>query len=333
MNIRQKRELKDAASAQLSAAPQAGRILLIYCGITLGLSALVTVVNYCLGLEISQTGGLKNIGIRSVLSTIQTVLPMIQTVVLMALELGYTSAMLRVARGQYASPNGLRLGFDRFWVLLRCSLLRGLIYFTVGMVSIYVGVIIYLMTPLSEPAMELLTPLVADAMTSGESALVMNEAIYDQVVSAMTPALILCGILFLAVAAPFFYQYRMADYLLIDRPGIGAFAALKESRKMMKGNKLHMLRLDISLWWYYAALLAASLVCYGDQILPMLGVNLPLSGDVGYFVFFGLYLAVTFVVYYFLRNRVEVTYALAYDSLRPKEPENTGVVLGNIFQM
>ena len=333
MDIRNTSELKSFAAQRLDNARDGQKIVLVYTLITIAAAALVNVVNYCLGLQIAKTGGLGSMGTRSMLSTVQMLLPIAQSLFLMCLELGYISTMLRTARGQYASPNGLRLGFDRFWVLLRCSLLRGLIYFTVGMVSIYVGVIIYLMTPLSEPAMELLTPLVADAMTSGESALVMNEAIYDQVVSAMTPALILCGILFLAVAAPFFYQYRMADYLLIDRPGIGAFAALKESRKMMKGNKLHMLRLDISLWWYYAALLAASLVCYGDQILPMLGVNLPLSGDVGYFVFFGLYLAVTFVVYYFLRNRVEVTYALAYDSLRPKEPENTGVVLGNIFQM
>ena len=40
-----------------------------------------------------------------------------------------------------------------------------------------------------------------------------------------------------------------------------------------------------------------------------------------------------FSIFYFLRNRVEVTYALAYDSLRPKEPEDKSVVLGNIFQM
>ena len=66
---------------------------------------------------------------------------------------------------------------------------------------------------------------------------------------------------------------------------------------------------------------------------PDLGIALPFSDTVAYFLFFGVYLAVTFVIFYFLRNRVEVTYALAYDSLPPREPENNGAVLGNIFQM
>ena len=65
----------------------------------------------------------------------------------------------------------------------------------------------------------------------------------------------------------------------------------------------------------------------------MLGIRLPWSDTVSYYGFFAAYLAVQFAIYYFLRNRVEVTYALAYDSLRPREPENNGAVLGNIFQM
>ena len=39
------------------------------------------------------------------------------------------------------------------------------------------------------------------------------------------------------------------------------------------------------------------------------------------------------LIFYFLRNQAETTYALAYDSIRPKEQPGSGVVLGNIFQM
>ena len=131
----------------------------------------------------------------------------------------------------------------------------------------------------------------------------------------------------------FFYRYRMADYILIDRPGTGALAALRESRYMMRGHRVQPLRLDLSLWWVYAAMLLTTAACYGDLLLPALGISLPISDTAAYFVFFAVYLAATFAVYYFLRNRVEVTYALAYDSLRPKEPEDKSVVLGNIFQM
>jgi hypothetical protein len=47
-----------------------------------------------------------------------------------------------------------------------------------------------------------------------------------------------------------------------------------------------------------------------------------------------LFLAALTAIYYFFRNRLEVTYALVYDILRPKPQEPTNeVVLGNIFQM
>ena len=68
-------------------------------------------------------------------------------------------------------------------------------------------------------------------------------------------------------------------------------------------------------------------------LLSLVGVNLPWSGTVSYYLFFVLYLAVQFAVYYFLRNPAEVSYAIAYDSIRPKEPKTEGVALGNIFQM
>ena len=101
----------------------------------------------------------------------------------------------------------------------------------------------------------------------------------------------------------------------------------------MKGNKRRFLRLDLSFWWYYLLLFLASLLCYGDLVLAMLGVSLPLSSSVSYFLFYALFLAAQFGIYWFCLSRVEVTYALAYDSLRPKEPEDKSVVLGNIFQM
>ena len=238
--------------------------------------------------------------------------------------------MLRIARGQYASPNGMRLGFDRFWVLLRCTLLKGLIFGGVAMASMYVAIAIYMMTPLSNSAVDILMPLVKNAGTSG---ILLDDATYAQLMDAMMPATVLSGVLSLALAAPVFYRYRMADYLIIDRPAIGALAALRDSRVMTKGNRWNLFRLDLSMWWYYAAMLVSAAIGYGDQLLPDLGVTLPFSDTVSCFLFPGVYLAMTFVIFYFLRNRVEVTYALAYDSLRPREPENKGAVLGNIFQM
>ena len=128
------------------------------------------------------------------------------------------------------------------------------------------------------------------------------------------------------------FQYRMAEYVVVDKPGQGALAAMRESRRMLKGNWRSLLRLDVSLWWYYAALVAANVVCYGDRILPLLGVNLPWSEEVSYYVFYFAYLVMLFGIYGRLRNRAEVTYALVYDTFRPLE-QGGGAVLGYIFQM
>ena len=187
-----------------------------------------------------------------------------------------------------------------------------------------------MMTPLSNSVVDILMPLVKNAGTSG---ILLDDATYAQLMDAMMPATVLSGVLSLALAAPVFYRYRMANYLIIDRPAIGALAALRDSRVMTKGNRWNLFRLDLSMWWYYAAMLVSAAIGYGDQLLPDLGVTLPFSDTVSCFLFPGVYLAMTFVIFYFLRNRVEVTYALAYDSLRPREPENKGAVLGNIFQM
>ena len=330
MDIRNTRQLKDFSAGRLANAREGQKIILYFSLITIAVSAVATVVSYILSQQIAKTGGLGSMGVRSALTTAQTLLPIVQAVFLMCLTLGYLATMLRIARGQYASPNGMRLGFDRFWVLLRCTLLKGLILGGVAMASMYVAIAIYMMTPLSNSVVDILMPLVKNAGTSG---ILLDDATYAQLMDATMPAMGIFGVLFLVLAAPVFYRYRMADYLIIDRPATGALAALRDSRMMTKGNRWNLFRLDLSMWWYYAAVLVSTAIGYGDQLLPALGITLSFSDTVSYFLFLGAYLAATFAVYYFLRNRVEVTYALAYDSIRPQDPENNGAVLGNIFQM
>ena len=333
MDIRNRTQLRQFAAERLESARDAQKIVTIYAAIIIGMSVAAALVNYVLGLQIDQTGGLSNIGTRTVLSSLQTMLPLVQTVVSICLQLGYTSAMLRIARGQYASPNSLRLGFDRFWVLLRYTILYNAILMGMGFASLYLGMTIFAMTPLSRPAMELITPLLSQN-TLINAAVTIPDTLYSQLLRSMIPAFLICIVVFCLLCVPTLYRMRMATYVIIDKPGIGALAALRESKKMMRRNCLHLFKLDLSMWWFYLSLILASVVCYGDMILPMLGIELPFSSDVNFFLFYGLYWALDFVIFYYLRNPVEVTYALAYDSIRPQEkPQDGGVVLGNIFQM
>ena len=73
-------------------------------------------------------------------------------------------------------------------------------------------------------------------------------------------------------------------------------------------------------------------ICYGDQLLPRVGIELPISETAAYFLFYGIYLVIQFLLFWRFRNRLEVTYATAYDTLRP-QPAGSGVVLGNIFDL
>lgn len=332
MNIRNTRELKRFAAERLEHGRNTKRIVLIYAALSIGLSGLVTVVNYLLGLQVNQMGGLSQIGARTFLSTLQSVLPLVQSVVNLCLSVGFLAATLRIARGQYVSPQTLRLGFDRFWVLLRSTVLQGLIYTGVIFAGVYAGIMIYMLTPMSRSAMELLLPYVADVSIL-DSSIVLDEAVYAQFAQIIWPAYLICGIILAVLALPIAYSYRMVNYVIIDKPAMGAVAALRESKQMMRGNRLQLFKLDVSLWWYYAATMLATVVGYGDLFLPLFGITLPWSEDVSYFLFYGLYLALLFVIYYFLLDRLQVTYALAYDTLKPEEKQDSGVVLGNIFQM
>ena len=322
--------LKFNARERLAAAQNEKKIVLIYAGVITVLAALVTIINYALKLQIAQLGGLSNMGLRSVLSTVQSMLPMVQSVVVMCLELGYVAAMLRIARQQYASEHTLKLGFERFWVLLRYALIQGGIYMLTAMAAFWVSVQIYLITPFSKGLMAMITPEMADPNVLME--LLQDPVFAGQITTSMMPMMLMMAVVYAILFIPISYSLRMTKYVIIDKPGQGAMFAIHESRKMMKGSRVRLFKLDLSMWWWYAISFGSMALCYGDALLPMMGITLPFSEDVAYFVFYVLFLIVQFVACFFLRNRIEVVYAQAYNALKPRETDN-GVVLGNIFQM
>ena len=325
------RKLKENAAGAMKVARDPRKAILVYTGIVSLVALLTTLADLYLSREISGTGGLANMGIRSVLSTIQTVLPMAQTVLVLCLELGYLSAVMRFARKQYADHTDLRIGFQRFGPLLRMTLLEGAIYVGILFLSTYLGTQIFMMTPWAEPMLEALTPLLESSMLSSGYP-VLDDATMQVIEAASIPLAVIILLVFSLLAIPVSYRYRMANYRLLDKPREGALAAMRNSRRMMRGNALKLLKLDLSFWWYYLLMAAASVVCYGDQILPLLGVTLPIPALASSFLFYGLYLVMQFAIYYFFRNQVEVTYVMAYEAIRPVEKEN-GVVLGSIFDM
>ena len=211
MDLRNLRKIKEVSSQRLEQSPSQQRIVLIYAGLVLGLTALVTVADYLLGMQIDTYGGLSNLSKRTMLSTLQSMLPLAQSVVTMCLDVGYIAAMLRIARGMYTSPQTLRLGFDRLWVLLRCAIFRSLIVAGVLFAAMYFGIMIYMMTPFSDPAVELVMPLLSQTSVL-DTGIVIDNATYSRLMEAMVPCFVICGILMLALGGPVYYNYQLCDH-------------------------------------------------------------------------------------------------------------------------
>lgn len=328
----QNRELKRQAEDKLRSVPQHKKLALYYAGILCLISVVFMLADQLISMAFPETGGLSNMGLRSFLSTLSSILPVISFVLSMCLSFGFLGGMVRVSRGQYTSPNALRTGFERFFPLLRLTLLKTLIIIGLSIGATYLTSLIYTLSPLSDSLVSALGPALSGGSLLSEGTVTLDPT----VLSAVQDALIPMSLIFLAVMAvfgvPMLYRLRLADYALYDHPEAGAFYALRQSKLMMRGNRMAMFKLDLSFWWYFLLAGLSAAVNYGVLLLDLVGVSLPVSDNVAAVLFFLLSTALDFVVIYRFRSKLEVTYALAYNSLKP--PETTGgAVLGNIFQM
>ena len=308
-------------------------IILLYAAITLGLGLLILLLQLTLNQKISHTGGLSGMNSRNMLSALSNFLPLVSSLLTMCLGFGYMGGMLRVSRGQYASRNALKTGFERFWPLLRLKLLLGAVLLGLGIGASYLASLIFMLSPFSDSFLNAIAPAVSGGSLLTGGTITLDEAALDAVTAASGPLIVIFLALILAFVVPMLYRFRMADYVLYDHPEAGAMYALRESRKMMQGSRWQLFRLDLSFWRYYLITVLTAVLAYGDVLLSLAGVSLPLDETVSYLLFYLLSVAAAFAQLYFLRNPMEVTYALAYDRLKPKEEKQNGAVLGNIFQM
>ena len=333
MTIQNRKGVRQSAYDALAANPgNPGLVVLLYIGILAVSGLVVSALLMVLDNRISQTGGLGDLGLRSILSTIRTVLPIAQTVILWGVQLGYQNSTLRMARRQSAEPRDLKAGFACFGPLVRSVLLRGGLYLLIGTAACYAATFLFMFTPMAADFYELVSPLVTDP-DAFYTALSTDDTLFAQVGATMWPVIPMFAVLFLAFAGPFFYQYRMVPYCILDDPRKGALRAMADSARMMKGSRISLLKLDLGFWWFWLGQAVVALVLYGDVLLAAAGVVLPWSATVSYYVFYVLSLALEGVLYYFFLNRVETTYATAYEILRPRPQPSKGAVLGNIFDL
>lgn len=311
MDIRSRRALKDTAAQALTAAPfDPRRLALLHTGAALALSLLLTVVSFLLTRRIDSTGGLAGMGIRSILTTVQSVLMLLPIAITPFWEAGFFCAGIRMARKETAAPDTLLQGFRRFGPILRLALLKAVLTVLVIILSVNIGSTVFLMTPLSGGMAQVLEPMILS------QELVIDDALMQALLPTMTPMLIIIAVVFLALMLPIVYRFRMAEFAIMDDQSIGALQALGRSNRLMRDNRLALFRLDLSFWWFYGLQFLFTAVGYGEEILALAGVSLPVHPDVAFFGFYILYVLCQVILAWRAGSFVQTTYAVAYDALQ-----------------
>ncbi len=310
--------LRACAGASLKQTSNPGRVILFHTGAVLLVSLLLTVADFLLNQQISATGGLSGMGLRSVLTTIQSLLRLAQLIILPFWQIGYTYYTLNVARGQTARLSDLWEGFRRFGPVLRLRALMLGLGVLLAILCTHVSSFLFMLTPWAAPVMAKMEALMSGGNVTEE---VLMESITAISKDIMVPVLVIFGLCFLAGFLYLFFRFRLAELWLMAHPDGGAFAALRSSSFLMRGNCKAIFRIDLHFWWFYLLELLVTLLGYGDGILKAVGIQMTTDAFGSYIAFFALYIWAQMSLYWWKRNEVCVTYAHAYLELCPDPVE------------
>lgn len=303
-----------------SASYNPKKLTLIYAGAALVVSLVITLLDLMLLEFIEGTGGLSGLGMRSVLETARQVLQYVLMLALPFWSFGMLRAALHMARGKDNSPITLVEGFRRFGSVLGVQLGKLVLTFAVGMVCVNIGSVLFYMTPMAANMLTLLEPLMTEGATPEQMQQALMALPTEQLMRAMWPALALSAVIGAALLIPLFYRIRLADFFVMDEPRMSAIVAMLASSRCMRRNRLKWFRLELGFWWYYLGVVVSSVLYYGDLVLPLLGVTLPMSSDAAWLLFYVLGAVAQFALEWQFCARVQTTYALAYDRLRQQTP-------------
>ena len=312
MDPHDRRALKSAARESLAAAPYDPRkLILLHTGVTIAVSLIGTILNFVLSKQIENTGGLGGMGLRSMLSTVQSVLQLLVAVALPFWEAGYCFVTMKIARNEKAEPVSMLQGFRRFWPLLRVRLSQFMAYFLLGLFSFILSYYSFMLTPLSDPLYEIINTINIDSALL-QTEIMLDDATILAITDAYTPMLIIWLALFSIGAVIISYRFRMATFLVFDHPELRGRETLRISSYQLRGHTKELIKLDLSYLWYFALNIMAGMLAYGDYLLPLIGVQLPMSSEVAYFAFLLLSLALQAGLFIWAKNQVDVTYAKFY---------------------
>ena len=306
--------IRQSASRKLQIDPDAKKVALIYAAITTIFSLVCTLLSWSFQMGIDNNTGLSGLSTRALLQSGQMVLSLISTVVLPFLQVGFLFAALGYAKEEAVSTDSLKEGFRRWGPVLRLMGLLFLVITAISFICLYAAFTVFLMLPLSDGMAEQMQTFLQDPQAYEaveESVEQMNALLMPH----MTWIMGIFGVLFIGLGIPALYRCRISEYALMDN-GKGAFVALRDSIKLTRGHVKDMLKLDLSFWWFYLMQIVITLVAYGDQFLPAVGVGLPINETVAFWVFYGVSMLGQFLVTWLFALKYQTSMALLYLRLK-----------------
>ena len=147
---------------------------------------------------------------------------------------GYTSYSLRLARNEQPGYRNLLDGFSMVGRVILMSILRYIFTMLWGILGMLPGMIV----------------ITCGMFTMGAG--------LGAVLMVLGVLLMIAGGVFEAAVT---YRYRLAEYFLLDNPGLGPLAAITASKQAMKGRKWALFVQDLSfLGWNILSLLTLGIL-------------------------------------------------------------------------
>ena len=320
------RELKRRGAELANANRDRTRsLVLLYCGVIAALSLGSSGLNLYLDSQISGTGGLDGLGLRSVLQTIQELLTYGNLIFDIFWSAGFLAAMIAMVRGGTPDRSHMTAGFRQIGRILGYIAFQFVMGVVLMITAVNLGTTLYAMTPMGEEYRAVIGPILSDPNVFTPAGVINWDLLpMDLFLRYTMPIVAVCMALFAALYIFISYRFRLAVYLIMTQP-VGAVRAHFLSARLMRGHKWKMLRLDLSWWWYYLLLGAASVVNYLDMILDLMGVPVPLDPVVMFFATLICYCVLFSAICLWKKCRVDASYVLAYEAIANPEPVEEAV--------
>ncbi len=316
------KHLKSDAQSRLEHVSGDPRMLvLLHTGVIVLLNLLVSGLNMLLDHQIGSTGGLSGLGTRSILESIQSMLSYMTVIFTPFWSAGFLYCIINLARNGNADPRSILEGFRRFPSIILMNLNKLLLTMLAATAVTYIASYIFLLTPFSSEFSRITTALYeSGSLLTADGIINMQAFSPDELLQAMIPMFVIFLVLFIPAYAFIGYTFRLSTYLIMSGDRVGGFVAMIMSMRMMKGHRLEMFKLDLSFWWYYLVEALLAVIVYLDMLLPLLGITLPFSPTVMFFVLLILYGGMQTLFHLWAKIPVDTTYVLCYESIASQQP-------------